>query len=146
VAAAAAVKEFELVEHLTDSPADLPYGRQRLLAIARSMAINPSVLLLDEPAAGLGEAESAELARLVRRLADDWGIGILVVEHDMAFVMSICDRVVVLDFGKKIAEGTPDQVCNDAVVIAAYLGDDVAAPAPVSRPDNVGQLTPRLAE
>jgi ABC-type branched-subunit amino acid transport system ATPase component/ABC-type branched-subunit amino acid transport system permease subunit len=145
-AAAAAVKEFELVEHLTDSPADLPYGRQRLLAIARSMAINPSVLLLDEPAAGLGEAESAELARLVRRLADDWGIGILVVEHDMAFVMSICDRVVVLDFGKKIAEGTPDQVCNDAVVIAAYLGDDVAAPAPVSRPDNVGQLTPRLAE
>ena len=145
-AAAAAVKEFELIEHLTDSPGDLPYGRQRLLAIARSTAINPSVLLLDEPAAGLGDAESVELARLVRRLADDWGIGILVVEHDMPFVMSICDRVVVLDFGRKIAEGTPDQVCNDAVVIAAYLGDDVAAPAPVSGPEDVGQLAPRVAE
>jgi sulfate-transporting ATPase len=144
-AAAAAVNEFELAEHLTESPGDLPYGRQRLLAIARSTAINPSLLMLDEPAAGLGDAESAELARLVRRLADDWGIGILVVEHDMTFVMSICDRVVVLDFGRKIAEGTPDEVCSDPAVIAAYLGDDAAA-ALLSSPEGVAQLAPPFAE
>jgi ABC-type branched-subunit amino acid transport system ATPase component/branched-subunit amino acid ABC-type transport system permease component len=145
-AAAAAVSEFELTEHLMESPGDLPYGRQRLLAIARSTAINPSLLLLDEPAAGLGDAESAELARLVRRLADDWGIGILVVEHDMTFVMSICDRVVVLDFGRKIAEGTPDQVCNDPVVVAAYLGDDATAAAPTGSPPGVPELARRPVE
>ena len=145
-AAAAAVKEFELAEHLTESPGALPYGRQRLLAIARSTAINPSLLLLDEPAAGLSDAESAELARLVRRLADDWGIGILVVEHDMTFVMSICDRVVVLDFGRKIASGTPDQVCTDPAVVAAYLGDEVATPTPKADPPTVPQFTARLAE
>ena len=67
------------------------------------------MLLLDEPAAGLGDVETAELAHLVRRLADDWGIAVLLVEHDMNFVMSVCDRIVVLDFGRQIAEGTPDE-------------------------------------
>jgi sulfate-transporting ATPase len=81
------------------------------------------VLLLDEPAAGLGDVESAELARLVRRLADDWGIAVLLVEHDMNFVMSVCDRIGVLDFGRQIAEGTPDEVRNDPAVVAAYLGE-----------------------
>ena len=85
---------------------DLPYGQRRLLAIARAVATQPSVLLLDEPAAGLGDVETAELAHLVRRLADDWGIAVLLVEHDMNFVMSVCDDIVVLDFGRQIAEGT----------------------------------------
>ena len=86
---------------------DLPYGQRRLLAIARAVATQPSVLLLDEPAAGLGDVETAELAHLVRRLADDWGIAVLLVEHDMTFVMSVCDEIVVLDFGRQIGEGTP---------------------------------------
>ena len=108
---------------------DLPYGQRRLLAIARAVATQPSVLLLDEPAAGLGDVETAELAHLVRRLADDWGIAVLLVEHDMNFVMSVCDSIVVLDFGRQIAEGTPEEVRNDPAVIAAYLGehDDEAA-------------------
>ena len=84
---------------------DLPYGQRRLLAIARAVAMQPSVLLLDEPAAGLGDAETAELAHLVRRLADDWGIAVLLVEHDMNFVMSVCDDIVVLDFGARSARG-----------------------------------------
>ena len=102
------------------------YGKRRLLAIARAVATQPSVLLLDEPAAGLGDAETAELAHLVRRLADDWGMAILLVEHDMNFVMSVCDEIVVLDFGRQIAEGTPDEIRRDPAVIAAYLGEDEA--------------------
>ena len=103
----AAIREFRLEDDLLRHVQDLPYGQRRLLAIARAVATRPSVLLLDEPAAGLGDVETAELARLVRRLADDWGIGVLLVEHDMTFVMSVCDDIVVLDFGIKIAEGTP---------------------------------------
>ena len=89
----------------------------------RAIASQPSVLLLDEPAAGLGDVESAELAHLVRRLADDWGIAVLLVEHDMNFVMSVCDRIVVLDFGRQIAEGTPEEVRNNPAVVSAYLGE-----------------------
>ena len=116
---------------------DLPYARRRLLAIARAIASQPSVLLLDEPAAGLGDVETTELAHLVRRLADDWGIAVLLVEHDMNFVMSVCDRIVVLDFGRQIAEGTPEEVRNNPAVVAAYLGEreDESAelePAPVA--------------
>jgi len=118
-----AIEEFELDEDLHREVSDLSYGKRRLLAIARAVAMHPSVLLLDEPAAGLSSVESVELARVVRRLADEWGMAILVVEHDMNFVMGVCDQVVVLDFGAKIAEGTPDQVRNNPGVIAAYLGD-----------------------
>jgi sulfate-transporting ATPase len=81
------------------------------------------VLLLDEPAAGLGDVETLVLARLVRRLADDWGIAVMLVEHDMNFVMSVCDEIVVLDFGIKLAAGTPEAIRSDVGVIAAYLGE-----------------------
>ncbi|MBL6630390.1 MAG: ATP-binding cassette domain-containing protein [Ilumatobacteraceae bacterium] len=117
-----AIEEFNLDEDLHREVSDLSYGKRRLLAIARSVAMHPSVLLLDEPAAGLSSVESAELARVVRRLADEWGMSILLVEHDMNFVMGVCDKVVVIDFGVKIAEGTPSEVRYDQAVIAAYLG------------------------
>ncbi|MDT2006138.1 branched-chain amino acid ABC transporter ATP-binding protein/permease [Rhodococcus opacus] len=123
--AAAAIEEFELEPWLDRPAEELPYAQRRLVAIARAAAMGPSVLLLDEPAAGLGEAATAELAILIRRLATKWGLGVLLVEHDMSFVMGVCDRVVVLEFGKKLAEGTPDEVIENPAVISAYLGDEL---------------------
>ena len=119
-----AVLEFQLDQDLHRDVKDLSYGKRRLLAIARAVAMSPSVLLLDEPAAGLSSTESTELARVVRRLAEEWGMAILVVEHDMNFVMGVCDQVMVLDFGNLIASGSPEQIRSDPAVIAAYLGDD----------------------
>ena len=119
----AAIREFRLEDDLLRPVQDLPYGQRRLLAIARAVASQPSVLLLDEPAAGLGDTETAELARMVRRLAEDWGMAVLLVEHDMNFVMTVCDEIVVLDFGRKIADGPREVVRNDPAVIAAYLGE-----------------------
>jgi sulfate-transporting ATPase len=119
----AAIREFRLEDDLLRKVQDLPYGQRRLLAIARALATQPSVLLLDEPAAGLGDVETMELARLVRRLADDWGIAVLLVEHDMNFVMNVCDEIVVLDFGIKLAEGPRELIRQDVAVIAAYLGE-----------------------
>jgi ABC-type branched-subunit amino acid transport system ATPase component/branched-subunit amino acid ABC-type transport system permease component len=128
----AAIREFQIHDDLDRVVQDLSYGQRRLLAIARAVATQPSVLLLDEPAAGLGDAQSAELAHLVRRLADDWGMAVLLVEHDMNFVMNVCDEIVVLDFGVKIAEGPPDAIRRDPRVIAAYLGESDEEPAAVS--------------
>ena len=121
-----AINEFGLQGDLERLVEDLPYGKRRLLAIARAVATQPSVLLLDEPAAGLGDVETRELAHLVRHLADDWGMGILLVEHDMSFVMSVCDDIVVLDFGRQIATGPPEVVRKDTAVIVAYLGEEEA--------------------
>jgi sulfate-transporting ATPase len=121
--AVSVIKEFRLENDLDRVVEDLPYGQRRLLAIARAVASRPSILLLDEPAAGLDDVETRELSHLLRRLADDWGIGVLLVEHDMDFVMSVCDELVVLDFGHKISEGAPESVRNDPAVIAAYLGE-----------------------
>ncbi len=132
-----AIREFGLADDLDRDVGSLSYGKRRLLAIARAVATQPSVLMLDEPAAGLGDAEGADLAHLVRRLAKDWGMAILLVEHDMSFVMSVCDEIVVLDFGQKIAEGAPDVIRRDPKVVAAYLGEDEAeagAAAPSAAP------------
>src|SRR5262249_40136207 len=118
-----AIREFKLEDDLHRHVQDLPYGQRRLLAIVRAVATRPSVLLLDEPAAGLGDAETAELAHLVRRLADEWGMSVLLIEHDVHFVMTVCDEIAVLDFGKQIAIGPPEQIRNDPAVVAAYLGE-----------------------
>jgi branched-chain amino acid transport system ATP-binding protein len=106
-----------------DDPAGaLPYGAQRRLEIARAMMSEPTLLCLDEPAAGLNPRESSELNELLRTIRDEQGTSILLIEHDMSVVMEISDHVVVLDYGEKIADGTPDEIRNDARVIAAYLG------------------------
>jgi branched-chain amino acid transport system ATP-binding protein len=110
------------LEQLADTKANaLPYARQRLLEIARALAREPKLMLLDEPAAGMNMTEARELMTLVRSIRDD-GITILLVEHNMRLVMDISERITVLDFGKKIAEGTPDEVRSNPDVIRAYLG------------------------
>ncbi|WP_322005129.1 ABC transporter ATP-binding protein [Paraburkholderia tropica] len=103
---------------------DLPYGIQRRVEIARAMCTGPLLLCLDEPAAGLNPKESAELTALLRSLAKDQGIGILLIEHDMSVVMKVSDHIVVLNHGKKIAEGSPASIRTNPDVISAYLGED----------------------
>jgi sulfate-transporting ATPase len=130
----AAVAEFDLLDVLDRHPKELPYGKRRLLAITRALATGPQVLLLDEPAAGLSDADRIELRRLVRRLADDWGMAVLLIEHDVALVMDVSDRVMALEFGAKIAEGTPADVRRHPEVVRSYLGSDDEATGSLSRP------------
>jgi len=120
------LERLDLAQH-ADSRADsLPYGVQRRLEIARALATNPRLLLLDEPAAGMNPNEKSDLMALVQRLRDEFRLTVLLIEHDMRVVMGICERIYVLDYGEVIAEGTPEAIAGDPKVIAAYLGTEEA--------------------
>ena len=116
------LERIGLVDRADDAAGDLPYGAQRRLEIARAMCTSPVLLCLDEPAAGLNPRESAELNRLLRSIRDEHATSILLIEHDMSVVMEISDHIIVLEYGAKISDGTPEHVRSDPKVIAAYLG------------------------
>ncbi|HEY5719202.1 MAG TPA: ATP-binding cassette domain-containing protein [Gammaproteobacteria bacterium] len=118
-----------LVERADWNAGNLPYGDQRRLEIARAMCTEPVLLCLDEPAAGLNPRESGELNKLLIFIRDEHGIGLLLIEHDMSVVMGISDHIVVLDYGRKISDGSPEFVRNDPAVIRAYLGEEEEAEA-----------------
>ncbi|MFE0748352.1 ATP-binding cassette domain-containing protein [Gordonia sp. NPDC058843] len=117
-----AVRRFQLIDLIDEHPESTSFGHRKAVAIARSVAGTPSVLLLDEPAAGLGDVEAQELAELITVLAREWGIGVLLVEHNVDLVLRLCDRVTVLQSGAVIMSGTPEEVRRDPAVIDAYLG------------------------
>lgn len=119
----AILEKFGLHHYVDEFAKNLPYGAQRRLEIARAMATEPFLLLLDEPAAGMNAQETKDLDELIVRLRDKDRISILLIEHDMKLVMSLSDRIYVVDYGRKIAEGTPDQVSKNPAVIKAYLGE-----------------------
>ncbi len=131
---------IRLTERADWDAGNLPYGAQRRLEIARAMCIGPVLLCLDEPAAGLNPRESAELNELLTFIRDEHGIGLLLIEHDMSVVMEISDRIVVLDYGRRIAAGTPGEIQNNPDVIRAYLGETEDEPLP---PEVARDLEPR---
>ena len=114
---------FGLKEEANFKASNLPYGKQRKLEIARALGTNPKLLLLDEPAAGMNPAETAELMETIALVRNKFGISILLIEHDMSLVMGICERLVVLEYGQVIADGLPDEVVHNPRVVSAYLGE-----------------------
>ena len=120
---------FGLESHADELAGSLPYGAQRRLEISRALATNPSILLLDEPAAGMNPSETAELMENIVRIRDTFQIAVLLIEHDMNLVMGICEGICVLNFGKVIAKGSPEQIRENPAVIEAYLGRKGAAEA-----------------
>jgi ABC-type branched-subunit amino acid transport system ATPase component/branched-subunit amino acid ABC-type transport system permease component len=144
--AVAAVERFQLVDHLQTKISELSYGLRRLVAIARCLAAEPSVLLLDEPAAGLSDGETEDLHLLLRDLATRWHLAVLLIEHDVDLVMRSCDRIVVLNFGARIAEGRPAEIRSNAVVRASYLGvESEAETVPTSGSDAGATTAPAAA-
>lgn len=114
---------FGLKDYADLKASSLPYGAQRRLEIARAMATNPKLLLLDEPAAGMNPQETLELMKMIRRVRDHFGISILLIEHDMKLVMGICERITVLNFGMLLTQGTPEEIRSNPEVIKAYIGE-----------------------
>ncbi|NFG03472.1 ABC transporter ATP-binding protein [Clostridium sporogenes] len=119
------LKVVGLEKVINNMASDLPYGQQRKVEIARALAISPKILLLDEPAAGMNNYEKQDLKNLINILREDFNITVLIIEHDMGVIMDLCDRILVLDYGKKIAEGSPEEISNDANVIKAYMGKGI---------------------
>ena len=117
------LERLELVPYAKELAGNLPYGQQRRLEIARALATNPRLLLLDEPAAGMNPEETARLMKFICRIRDEFDLTIFLIEHDMKLVMGICERIRVIDYGISIAEGMPDEIKRDPRVIAAYLGE-----------------------
>lgn len=119
------LKIFHLEQEAHEVAKNLPYGKQRCLEIARALATEPKLLLLDEPAAGMNPQETKELMEMIRWIRKEFNLSILLIEHDMGLVMGVCERIYVLEYGMKIAEGTPDEIKQNARVIEAYLGEEV---------------------
>ena len=113
---------FHMADLANVQAGSLPYGAQRRLEIMRALATSPKLLLLDEPAAGMNPSETAELTETIRRIRDEFNIAVLLIEHDMSLVMGICEGIAVLNFGRIIAKGTPDEIRSNPQVIEAYLG------------------------
>lgn len=118
---------FDMGEYANTLAKNLPYGKQRKLEIARALATDPKILLLDEPAAGMNPQETHELMETIRFIREKFDIAILLIEHDMHLVMNVCERIVVLDYGKVIAKGTPEETQNNPDVVRVYLGEQVEA-------------------
>lgn len=116
--------KLNMLKHKDELAGSLPYGEQRKLEIARALATTPKLLLLDEPAAGLNPSESVELMNLVRKIRDEFDITVFLIEHDMKFVMGLCERIIVLDYGREIAMGNPREIRSNPKVIEAYLGEE----------------------